>query len=307
MYSFADMHCDTAVKAYERNEGMFENLLHLDIKRLLNYNAPVQFFAIWLDKKYHNNAFLETIKRIDFYYNQIELNKNLISHVNSFNDILKAKKAGKISGILSVEGGEALEGNIKNLHTLHEKGVRAMTLTWNNKNHIGCGAGGEGGLTDFGIEVVKEMEKLNMLVDVSHLNDDGFWDVIKIAEKPVFASHSNSRSVTETKRNLTDEQMKAIAQKGGIIGLNMYKSFLTKNNDAAIENVLEHIDYIMKIVGEDYIGLGCDFDGIDEMPTEINGVQDMTKFFCALEKKYGENITAKIAENNFLRYFSQWS
>ena len=308
MYSFVDTHCDTVVKAYEKKQRLYENSLHIDLKRLKEYDAPVQIFAIWLDKKYHNAPFDESIKRIDYYHQQVSKNADIIDHINDFRDIKKNKENKKISGILSIEGGEALEGKLENLYRLHEKGVRAMTLTWNYKNCIGSGAGEkEGGLTEFGYTVVREMERLDMLVDVSHLNDDSFWDVVKIAEKPFFASHSNSRRITNVRRNLTDAQMKAVVEKGGMIGINLCGLFLSSSINSNIDNVLKHIDHMMKVIGCDNIGFGFDFDGVKDLPEGVVGVEDTIQIIKAIKKKYGDTIAKKISEENFLNYFSIWA
>ena len=278
------------------------NNLQLNLEQLMQYQSPVQFFAIWLNKKYYANAYTETVKRIEYYYRQAEKHKAVFAHTNNYEEIMHNKAHGKISGILSIEGGEALEGKMENLHTFHRMGVRAMTLTWNYKNEIGNGAGeATGGLTDFGKNVIAEMEKLGMVVDVSHLNDDGFWDVVKFAKKPFIASHSNSRKITNVRRNLTDAQMKAIAQSGGVIGINLCPIFLTQRISATSDDVLRHIDHMMKVVGCDHIGFGCDFDGIDDTPQDISNISCINKVISAIDKRYGSSVASKIAEENFLR------
>ena len=302
LYGLFDTHCDTVCKAYDEKGQLFNCSLQLNLKQLLQYNAPVQFFAIWLNKKYYANAYAETVKRIEYYYEQTEKNKDIFAHANSYSDIVQNKKDGKISGILSVEGGEAIEGKLENLYSLYSLGVRAMTLTWNYKNEIGNGAGeATGGLTDFGREVVAEMEKMGMLVDVSHLNDDSFWDVAKIAKKPFIASHSNCRKITNVRRNLTDAQMKAIANSGGVIGINLCPIFLSNKLFADTNDVITHIDHMIKVVGSDHIGFGCDFDGIDDTPSDITDISCINNVIYALDKKYGSSVATKIAEGNFLR------
>ena len=308
MYSFVDAHCDTVVKAYDKCEGMCENSLHIDLKRLKEYESPVQVFAIWLDKKYYNDPFNESIKRINYYHQQICANADIIGHVNSFQDIEKNKGDKRISGILSIEGGEALEGRIENLYKLYEKGVRAITLTWNYRNHVASGAGEkDGGLTEFGYTVISEMERLKMLVDVSHLNDRSFLDVSKVAKKPFFASHSNSRKITNVRRNLTDTQMKIIAKNEGMIGVNLCGLFLNRGIAANIDNVLTHIDHMTKVIGYDNIGFGFDFDGVTDLPTGIMGVENTKEIIKAIKKKYGYAIYKKITEENFLNYFRRCS
>lgn len=303
MYGLFDTHCDTVCKAYDDEGELSNNNLQLNLELLLQYKTPVQFFAIWLNKKYYSDAYAQTVKRIEYYYEQVEKNKDICAHANCYSDIVQNKKDGKISGILSIEGGEALEGKLENLYTLHNMGVRAMTLTWNYKNEIANGAGEPtGGLTDFGREVVCSMEKLGMIVDVSHLNDDSFWDVARIAQKPFIASHSNCRKITNVRRNLTDAQMKAIAQNGGVIGINLCPIFLSNKIYADTADVMAHIDHMIRVVGCDHIGFGCDFDGIEDTPRDITDVSCINKIISEVDKKYGSSVAAKIAEENFLRF-----
>lgn len=179
-----------------------------------------------------------------------------------------------------------------------------MTLTWNYRNQIADGAfenATGGGLTTFGKKVVSQMNSLGMIIDVSHLSDAGFWDVDKISEKPYIASHSNARKICNSQRNLTDEQIKAISEKGGAIGINLYPKFLSLNEKSDINDILKHIDYIINTGGEDCIGIGCDFDGINCMPENIYGVESLEFIINEVEKKYGFLIAEKFAGKNFLR------
>ncbi len=306
LFELFDAHCDTVCKAYERNKELFENDLHLDLKRLVHFKTPVQFFALWLDKAYLENPFEETMKRIDFYYEQLKKNEDIVSHCSSYDDILKNKKEGKICAVLSIEGGEAIEGSIEKLHKFYKKGVRAMTLTWNYKNEIGNGAGEKsGGITEFGIDVISEMERLGMIVDVSHLNDESFWDVVKYAKKPFIASHSNSRKKTNVKRNLTDAQLKAIANSGGVVGINMCPIFLTRKPAAVIDDICIHIDHIMKVIGSEHIGIGCDFDGIDSTPKGLEDVLCVEKLMNCVENNFGTTSAKKMFNDNFMALVSK--
>ncbi|MCQ4727291.1 dipeptidase [Anaerotignum faecicola] len=306
MLSLFDSHCDTVCKAYESNMELFENNLHIDLKRMRQFNSMVQIFAVWLDKKYLCDAFNETNRRLDFYYEQVKRNENIISHCNKYSDIIECRKNGKIGGILSLEGGEAIEGSLEKLRFFYNRGVRAMTLTWNYKNEIGCGAGVKsGGISEFGFETIKEMEKLGMIIDVSHLNDDSFWDVAKFASRPFIASHSNSRKKTNVKRNLTDAQLKAVANSGGAVGINLCPVFLSRKPRAAINDVLIHIEHMVKVFGVDYIGFGCDFDGIDDTPAGIDDISCLKSLFESIEKRFGETAAEKICYKNFMRVLSK--
>lgn len=307
-YSLIDGHCDTIVKLLRDKGNLYCNNKHLDIKRLKEYQSALQFFAIWLNPSFYPIALKQTIKSIDFYYQQVGLNKEFITHVNTYEEICKNKTEGKVSALLSLEGGEALEGELSSLRMFYRLGVRAMTLTWNHRNELADGVAEretKGGLTVFGKEVVKEMNRLGMIVDVSHLSEAGFCDVEKIAEKPYIASHSNAKAICDVPRNLSDTQIKAIAERGGMIGINLYPPFVAKKEKVNIEDIMLHIDYIIKLVGADILGLGCDFDGIDSSPIDICQVSDIKKLLEQIERKYGASIAEKIAEKNYMRFLKE--
>lgn len=302
-FSIVDGHCDTLAKAYEEGKTLLNNDLHVDFKRLYNYNAPVQFFAVWLDKKYYPEAFDRTNRIIDFFEDELHKNADIAAKVLNFNDILKNETEGKISALLAIEGGEAIEGSLDKLQKLYDRGIRAMTLTWNYANKIADGAGVENpsGLTEFGRDCVAKMNNMGMIVDVSHLSDKGFWDVCETAVNPFIATHSNARAICGAKRNLTDKQIKALAEKGGIMGLNLYSSFIAENGPGTVDDILNHIEHIINVGGEDVLGLGCDFDGIDSMPEDIYGIQSLENLLNAISVRFGDRLTEKISEKNFLR------
>lgn len=283
-----DCHCDTLTKAMEYHQNLYENKLHIDIKRLNNYQTPVQIFAVWLEKQYLSRAFKNTLVAIDFYNEQLKKYGQYIT--SDYND------RDRLRAILSVEGGEAIEGSLEKLNILYEKGIRLMTLTWNYKNEIGSGALSEygDGLTEFGKNVIRKMNKLNMVIDVSHLNEKGFWDVYNISDKPFIASHSNCFSVYRHQRNLKREQIKAIAESDGIIGINLYPEFID-GEKGRTENILRHIDYILHITDGKNIALGCDFDGIDSCSENIKDVSCLSYLYNIT----AENFSRSIADNIF--------
>lgn len=304
MRSYGDGHCDTIVRLCNENKELFANDGHIDIQRLNTFRAPLQFFAIWLEPKYYPISMRQTMKYIEFYYSQIEKNSEMIGHVNCFSDLLQNIEKNMISALLSIEGGEALEGEISSLYTYYRLGVRSMTLTWNHRNQLADGVGESdtgGGLTKFGRDVVSEMEFLGMVIDVSHLSETGFWEVNKIAKKPFIASHSNARSICDVPRNLTDNQMRAIADKGGVIGLNLYPPFLSTEKQAQMADIFRHIYHVISVVGEDFIALGSDFDGIDCCPNEIYDVKDINLLFERVEKEFGSEVAEKFSSKNMLR------
>lgn len=291
MNKLFDCHCDTLTKAMEYNQNLYENKLHNSIKQLNKYETPVQIFAIWLEKQYLSRSFDNTIHAIDFFNNQSKKYKDYITTDYADDTKLRA--------ILSVEGGEACEGSIEKLNMLYEKGIRLMTLTWNYKNEIGSGALSEGteGLTDFGKNVVRQMNKLNMIVDVSHLNEKGFWDVYDVSDKPFIASHSNASRICRHKRNLKVEQIKAIRDCNGIIGLNLYPVFID-GDKGKTTSILKHIDYILNITDGKNLALGCDLDGISYCCEDIKGVSDMDKLYGIVSKEFSTKIADDIFYNN---------
>lgn len=295
MFKIFDCHCDTLTKAMWSQQNLYDNNLHINIQKLKTFEKAIQIFAIWLDEKYLDSPYNNTLKAIDFYNKQI----------NEFSEyISKDINENKIGALLSIEGGEAIEGSIEKLQNLYSMGVRLMTLTWNYKNQIGNGAvsGFEDGLTDFGKRVVKEMNSFNMAIDVSHLNVNGFWDVYKISEKPFIATHSNSFTICRHPRNLSDDQLRAIAETNSKVGINLYPVFVD-GEKGSIDNIIGHIDYVMNIVGDNNIGIGCDFDGISICPEEISDVTKLYILYDRVKSVWGEKVAEDIFYNNMYDYF----
>lgn len=295
MFKIFDCHCDTITKAMWSQQNIYKNNLHIDIEKLKIFERAVQVFAIWLDEQYLGEAYKNTLKTIDFYNSQLEEYKEHIS--KNIND-------DKIGAILSIEGGEAIEGSIEKLREFYEKGVRLMTLTWNHKNEIGNGALSDfdEGLTDFGKKVVREMNRLNMIVDVSHLNVNGFWDVYRYTEKPFIATHSNSFSVCSHPRNLNDDQLKAIAETNSMVGVNLYPVFVD-GDKGSVDNIIRHFDYIMNIIGDKNLGIGCDFDGISICPEDISDVTKLYILYDRIKEVWGRDLADNIFYNNMFSFF----
>lgn len=297
---FIDGHCDSITTAMAKGENLNNNSLHIDFKRLEESGCLCQFFAIWLEKSLYEDAFCNTIKAIDFFEKQIKNSK--IRKITTYKELENNIKNNFISAILTAEGGEALEGKIENIEKLYNKGIRLITLCWNYENELGYGAatGSEKGLKPFGLEAVKKMNELNIFIDVSHLNEAGFWDVYNNSKKPFVASHSNAYKICSHCRNLTDNQLKAVAEKKGIIGLNLFPPFLNDSGRADMNDVLKHADYIINLIGEDYLTLGCDFDGIDKEVESINSVSDLIKIYDCFTVSFGKKISDKIFYENYL-------
>ena len=208
-------------------------------------------------------------------------------------------------GIISIEGGEMLKGSLDVLVEMDSIAhIRLIALTWNNINEIGHPAkdGPEGHLTDFGFSLLKEMDSRGILADVSHLNETGFWDIVENAELPPVASHSNCRWLRDVPRNLKKEQVQAIIDKNGFIGMNFYTAFLTDNDSSTLEDVFRHIDAVCEMGGEKILGFGSDFDGIESWPEGLSHPGEFGNLINVMrEHGYDEEAIADIAGRNFWR------
>ena len=276
-----DLHCDTIGECYKNKLSLRHSGLHVSLDKAKNFESYTQVFAVWIPDELRGKSATDYFNNVcDYYYKELELNKDLIV---SLGDAKKDDK--RVKAILAIEGGAALAGDIENLYKAYEKGVRILTLTWNAQNEIASGAFCEnGGLTSFGKTVIKKMEKLKMVIDVSHLNRESFFDVAENTTLPFIASHSNP-DIVETnagrKRNLTDEQIEIIKERNGLIGLNFYKEFLDVDNKTGVDALKVHLDYLLNKGCENIIALGLDFDGCD-LSDGITGLESMDSVYNSL-------------------------
>lgn len=304
-----DCHCDTLTELYNKNASLYENEQHFDIKRQIALGGGLQFCAIYVPTEVfrYQGGLRYTLCLLDKYNQEIKkLHENGIDvlQVRTTEDagnVLKHKAAT----LLAIEEGGSIDGSLEALRCLYELGVRAMTLTWSNRNDIADGINEEAtgsGLTLFGKQVVEEMNRLGMLVDVSHISTAGFWSVIETSTKPIIATHSNAKSLCSHPRNLNDEQIKALAQNGGLAGITFAGQFLEEDwRNACIESVYKHIDYMLNLIGnDDHIGFGSDFDGISHPPYNIQGVQDYKPLIEYLSKYYSDETINKITHQNVI-------
>lgn len=304
-----DCHCDTLTELYNKNASLYENEQHFDIKRQIALGGGLQFCAIYVPTEVfrYQGGLRYTLCLLDKYNQEI---KKL--HENGI-DVLEVRTAEDVGNILNhkaatllaIEEGGAIGGSLEALRCLYELGVRAMTLTWSNRNDIADGINEEAtgsGLTLFGKQVVAEMNRLGMLVDVSHISTAGFWSVMETSTKPIIATHSNAKSLCSHPRNLNDEQIKALAQNGGLAGITFAGQFLEEDwRNACIESVYKHIDYMLNLIGnDDHIGFGSDFDGISHPPYNIQGVQDYKPLIDYLSKYYSDETINKITHQNVI-------
>lgn len=304
-----DCHCDTLTELYNKNASLYENKQHFDIKRQIALGGGLQFCAIYVPTEVfrYQGGLRYTLCLLDKYNQEIKkLHENGIDVLQ----VRTAEDAGnvlkhKAATLLAIEEGGAIDGSLEALRCLYELGVRAMTLTWSNRNDIADGINEEAtgsGLTLFGKQVVAEMNRLGMLVDVSHISTAGFWSVIETSTKPIIATHSNAKSLCSHPRNLNDEQIKALAQNGGLAGITFAGQFLEEDwRNACIESVYKHIDYMLNLIGnDDHIGFGSDFDGISHPPYNIQGVQDYKPLIEYLSKYYSDETINKITHQNVI-------
>ena len=276
--------------------------LHLNFERICEAGIDLQIFALFVGPKYSPSEQLAMIMgMIDAFYERVCVN-GMLRPVLSKTDLLRNTEQGLRSGMLSIEGGDCLQSDIRILRMLYKLGVRAMGLTWNNGNCIADGVGEEvdRGLTPFGREVIQEMNRLGMVVDVAHLAPKGFWDVMELSTAPVIDSHANARAIHDHRRNLDDEQLKALFAKGGLIGLTYVPMFIGEG-DVSITDLLRHADHILSLGGEDHLGLGSDFDGIEQTVVDLRHGGDYPRLQEAMFKTYGDTVAKKILGGNFKR------
>ncbi|MGI6776553.1 MAG: dipeptidase [Acetivibrionales bacterium] len=305
-----DAHCDTITRIMETGSNLYKNNCHIDLERMKKAGSFIQFFAAFIDPVYSQAyAMKRAIQIIDMFYEQVTTYKEHIMPCFNSMDIQESIKSGKIGALLTIEGGEALQGDLSALRMFYRLGVRSICLTWNNRNEIADGVSDSitgGGLTLFGREVIKEMNRLGMLIDLSHISEKGFWDVMDVTNSPVIVTHSNAKGICNHQRNLSDNQIKALKDNGGVIGINFYPYFLTGTNKALIKDIVNHIEYIAGIAGINHIGIGADFDGIECLPEDMRGVEDLYKLFNELLKlNYSHKEVEGIAGYNLLRLIKQ--
>lgn len=301
-----DMHCDSLLKAFQENRKMTDRSTsgHFDLPSMQEAGVKIQFFALFPGITELLSPLKQALILGNYFWEQYEENQKIMKLITSHQSLLEVIDSKKCGALLTVEGGEVLEGDLHMLKVIYRMGVRSLCLTWNNRNEIADGVAEMqtgGGLTLFGREVVKEMNKIGMIVDVSHIAEKGFWDVLEISEAPLIASHSNSQAVWDHPRNLTDEQIKGIAQKNGVIGLNFVADFLGEQG-SGLDQLLRHIDHICDLVGDDYLGFGSDFDGTDNLLAGIGDVTIYPELITYLKKRnYKDTTIRKICGENCLR------
>lgn len=307
-----DTHCDTIMGVVNGKYGLGEerDYGHIDLPRMKRGGVTTQLFACFIEGQYKPTRSLRRcVQMIDAIYAQEALNPDVMEIAFTAADVERIHQSGKVCAIISIEGGEAIEGDLGVLRMLHKLGVRAIGLTWNQRNDIADGVGeirAKGGLTNFGVSAIQEMNRLGIIVDVSHLTKPGFWDVIELSTAPIIASHSNAEAVCNHIRNLDDDQIRALAKNGGVMGMNFCPPFVVESGEPTLNDMLDHVDHIVKLVGPDHVGIGSDFDGIGSAPIGLEDVSKMGNFTRGLVARgYSDEDILKILGGNYLRVFKQ--
>ncbi len=314
-----DAHCDVWTDVVQkRNKGQKDIIRNFHYKRMMKSGVKGGIFVIWVDPPYDENPKARTMEIIKNMSVEITGNKDVFSIVRKYDDIEKAVNSNKLAIVAGMEGLSAIGTDVDYLNALYLFGIRHASLTWNEQNDLATGVRGDEsrGLTEFGVKAVHKMEELGMLVDVSHANEKTFWDIYNNTKKPFIASHSNCKALCKNRRNLSDEQLKAIAERGGVVGLNAYAAFVHDDpTKLDAEHLIDHVEHMINIMGIDHVGFGFDFSDFLESDTlnhflesEVYGtkdLEDVTKlpeFIERLKKRgYTEGQLEKIYYKNMLR------
>jgi len=325
-----DMHSDTISTLMKTDDHLLDCDRMINLNKLRNSDYLLQCFAMFVlyqNKDIENYSPYEYCNEmIDRYYQEIEQYPDLITPVYSYKDIEQGIANKKLMSLLTIEEGGTLLGKMDNLIHFYNRGVRMLTLTWNFNNEIGhpnidytntsttirtpnvtFKPNTTEGLTKFGIEVVKKMNELGMVIDCSHAGDKTFYDVIKYSKKPIVCSHSCARSVCDHVRNMNDDMLYKLKENGGVVGINFCLAFVKKQGEyTTIKDTVKHINYIRDLIGIDCIGLGSDFDGISNENLELKDASFMPKLLEELKNQdYSDLDIDKISHLNVLRVFKE--
>lgn len=293
--------------------------LEADIPKLMEGGVDVGFFASYTKDHYGHpeRSVSRTLALINALHWTADNNPDTFQLTSTSEEIATAVKEKKIAAVPAIEGAYSMteENAIELLHQYRDLGIRVIGFNWNTSNALGEGANevyddpaktpSSGGLTDLGEEVIKEMNRLGMVVDVSHMSDQTFYDVLDTTDSPVLATHSGARSVRDHQRNLTDDQLKRLADNGGVIGIVYFPLFLTENEEGYVEDIIDHIDHAVEIAGIDHVALGSDFDGA-ELPADMKDASETHKITESLLRRgYSEQDIKKILGENTLRVLEE--
>lgn len=305
--NYFDLHCDTISECCNKQQGLYQNTMQLSLRKGNQIKNWIQTYAIWMDDELSDEGAYHYFNQVYHYFlSQMNVLQGQISFCKNYREIEAALAEGKKVALLAIEGSRALGRKIERVEEFYNKGVRMMTLTWNGKTHVadGCMLENPCGLTHFGKQVVCKMEEVGMLIDVSHLAEKGFWDVVKSTHKPFIATHSNSKAVCNHPRNLTDKQFQVFVDRKGLVGINYYSLFTNGTLQGDIKEILPHIDHFLELGGENVIAMGSDFDGA-KMPNHMKGIGDVGYLYQVLVRRYGKAAADKFFFENAQRFMCE--
>lgn len=305
-------HVDTLLnydKSVKYNFFEDNNNCHVDLPKLKKGRVKLVTFAIFVEPQFKPHYALQrTIQLLDRFHLLLSKARELVL-IEDYCDVKKIINSDKIGVMLAIEGAESIF-DLSVLRIFHKLGVRMISLTWNQRNHLADGVGeleANGGITKLGKKIIKEITNLRIIIDVSHLAPASFWDIIKLVDLPVVASHSNAKSLCNHPRNLDDKQIKAISKKQGLIGLNFAPFFLTKKKDVEIIHIIKHINYIKEMIGIEHIVLGSDFDGITETPATLTNAGQLGNLYTELvNNNFDKKEIKKVFYKNWLNFFKNY-
>jgi len=313
-YTLIDLHNDVLeVMIGDPNYHLADlhNYNHTDIPRLQQGGVDIQFFSIWVSPTEYTNYFNQALVMRDLFYSELAANTSAIEQATTMNQALEINEQNKIAAVIGVEGGHHIEESIDKLVQLYNAGMRYLTITWNNSISWAISAADSRtttqGLNSFGRQVIRTLDSLGVIIDVSHTGIKTIQDILQETNNPIVATHSGARSIKNHTRNLYDWQIQDIANSGGVVGIVFYPPFLTSNPPADISDVIQHVDHIVNLVGVDYVAIGSDFDGIGT--NVVLGLEDVSKYpdltLALLEHGYTEQEVAKFLGGNFKRVFEE--
>lgn len=308
---FCDAHIDTLSKMLKFGWNSLADIpadSQVTAPRLRRSKVGVVVCAMFTEK--YNRSLpppLRTLKMIDLAYSIARKNSDWLELTMDTQGISRARKRGRTSMVLAIENGIAIGEDLAHLRNFYRLGVRLMSIAWNHRNRLGDGVGrpnARRGLTAFGRETLREMERLGIIIDVSHLNERTFWQVAEAAAGPIVATHSNAFGVCKSPRNLTDAQIRAIADRGGFVGLNFVGGFLNDSGEASLEDVVKHARHIAEVAGTKTLAIGSDFDGTEMLPAGLEHIGKMGRLILAFRKAgFSRADIDAISHKNFLRVF----
>jgi membrane dipeptidase len=313
-YTLIDLHNDVLevmIGDPDYHLADFHTYNHTDIPRLQQGGVDIQFFSIWVSPTGYTNYFQQAFVMHDLFYSELAANPSTIEQATTMSQALQINTQNKIAAVIGVEGGHHIEESIDKLVQFYNAGMRYLTITWNNSVSWAISAADSRtetqGLNIFGRQVIRTLDSLGVIIDVSHVGIKTIQDILQVTSNPIIATHSGARAIKNTPRNLYDWQIQDIANSGGVIGIVFYPPFLTSNPPAQINDVIAHVDHIVNLVGTDHVAIGSDFDGIGT--NVVVGLEDVTKYpdltISLLQHGYTELEVAKLLGGNFRRVFEQ--